>query len=499
MGRYINIVITILAVVMFTSHLSAWAPLNERLEYTIMLPTSDYLVNDILTELEVDTQSFELDELTAESLTNPQPAIFADFGSYFGTNDNVSITGSQGLSTRWFSEGFSTTWDSTDEKGSPYLSQNFNLMANVAFDPNQWSIFGGGVKRYSSKRGTTLNSDVTKDGFIVDSNLVANKGENIQLLISTKYRRDRVSFFECIEHTGFTSRGVFSIIKPDKNLFQIENNILIDRATGSGYYQKTIDTFLTDTINPTPRLSLTGGIGLQISRGNRVDLSLDGKLSLQLGRSFGLFSEIERKRYNINWDKLFTENPYTYPSFPLKEPFADYRLINGFVLNLCEGNSIETSLVITKVSDYIYIYQGDGLPQPSNSTSVKQMGLLTTVELRKTFITSNIDMSILKTRDRYNRQLPYEPVFKIVAKTTISPVRYLGFIIGVHSESARITSGEHKLGGLMVLDTGIEIKPIEEINFNIRINNIFNKEEQTVFNQFDIGRNFTAGFNLSFL
>ncbi|HEC80002.1 MAG TPA: hypothetical protein ENI43_01985, partial [Firmicutes bacterium] len=93
MGRYINIVITILAVVMFTSHLSAWAPLNERLEYTIMLPTSDYLVNDILTELEVDTQSFELDELTAESLTNPQPAIFADFGSYFGTNDNVSITG----------------------------------------------------------------------------------------------------------------------------------------------------------------------------------------------------------------------------------------------------------------------------------------------------------------------------------------------------------------------------------------------------------------------
>jgi len=479
--------------------LYSWQSVETRLDSSIASPTPDKLIDEILGQLKVDTTAFELSELSGENIINPKPVIFGDLGFDIGGNSSLKISGKEGISTKWFSEGFTSIWDEIDKDGSPYLERNLKLQGDVAFDPNNWSSIGSQIKRYYYKRGTSSGTYLSKSGIVTVASLSFTRGENLQLLIGSEVRQDKINYNGEMSHTGITSKAVFSFTKPELNLFQIENNDYFDKSSNYGYYQKVIDTFITDTLNLGSRVNLMSGVGIQMSLKEKTDFALKGKLSLNLGRGFGLFSEVERRRLPINWNDLFTDREYIMPSFPLEKPFTDLGLKNGCIYNISDGNSIEISLVYSKISNFIYTEQGEDLPFTGNTPLVKKLGLSSTVELHKNFTTTNLTLSVMKTRDKENTPLPYEPTVELNANSTFTPLKQIVFLIGVKAESTRIISGKYKLGGLFIVDAGCKIKPIEDISINFNIRDLFNKTHLSVYNQEDRGRTFTGGVDISIL
>ena len=497
-----NIVIStilILGLILLPQFLYSWQSVEERLESTIVEPTPDNLVDEILGQLTIDTNAFELSELSGESIVNQKPIVFGDIGFDLGGSSSLKISGKEGISSKYLSEGFTATWDETDKNGSPYLERNLKCQGDIAFDPNEWSSVGSQFNRYYYKRGTSSGTDLSKSGIIEVVNLSFTKGENLQLLIGSEIRRDEINYRDKISHTGITSKAVLSFIKPEINLFQIENNNYFDKSSNYGYYQKVIDTFINDTLNFGSRANLMSSIGIQTSLNEKNNLSLKERLSLGLGYGFGLFSEAERRRLTINWDDLFTNREYILPIFPLQKPLIDLGLKNGFVYNVSDGNSIETSLVYSKITNFIYTEQGEDLPFTKNTQFAKELGFTTTVELNKNFTTTNITLSIMKKRDENKNHISYEPTIELNANSTLTPIKQVIFLIGVKAENERIVLGEFKLGGLFILNVGCKIKPIDEISIDFNVRDLLNKTHLSVYNQEDRGRVITGGIDISIL
>ncbi|MGQ9706442.1 MAG: hypothetical protein ACUVWP_05500 [bacterium] len=494
-----GLIFILVVIICQVSYLYSWQSVEERLDSTIFIPTSDSLIEDILGEIEVDIDSFELSELMVENITNPKPVIFGDLGFEMGNNNFIKISGKEGISTKWLSEGFIASWDMIDKNGSPYYARNLNLQGDIDLNLNNWSSTGSQLNRYYYKRGTSSKTDLSKSGIIAVVNLSLTKSENLQLLVGSEFRKDRIDYKDNLTHTGITSKTVVSFIKPELNLFQIENNNYFDKSSDVGFYQRVIDTFITDTLNLGSKVSIMNGIGVQLSLKEKTDISLQNKLSINLGSGFGIFSEIHRRRQIINYNDLFIKRDYIMPSFPLQKPFIDLCLRNGCVYNISDGNSIETSFVYSKVSNFIYAEQSEDLPYSKNSLSVRELGIITAVEIHKNFTITNISFSIIKTRDKEGRRLPYEPTVRLNVNSTFTPTKQIEFLIGMKAESKRIENEEYKLGGLFIFDLGCKLKPIEDISIDFNIKDLFNKTHFSVYNQEDRGRTITGGVDVSIL